>query len=1332
MSTSPSLKGTGEKTVSEILLAQGAVSKEVLRRAKRQAKKRKTTVTDILQEEGLVTDALMEEAIAEHYHIPTESKPALFSAHHHPAEHFLPLLTLFVGKKGTNAMRMKLRNRQEHFVRKRLLQKAIKEERKHLRASTKKKHNQKHISHRKIKQIRKAKAQKKREHRHIHKHRKKGGMHILLSLEHKLDERRKRIDETLRKEKREQAKRKAALVRRSEIIAKKQSDREARKKAKERKRQKRIEERNQKREEAQAKREAALVRRREIIAKKQSDREARKKAKNEARAKSEAEKQAKREARAQAGRDAQAKKLEVRKQKEEEAQRKKEAVKQQKEEARLRAEAKVQAKKDARSRTKEEAKQKKADEQRRKQEKKEQEAQRKKDLSKEHLAEEAKKEAMRQVIIEKEKSRLRSEGGDATQEVVTQKPKEVDTLQAERSELSELQKNLAEEKTALEEERKEIRSAKSQIAAEPKAAPVSASKMDDVRNKALLEARTEFEEKLHEQEVAFEAEKKALLEKVKEHASTETQASPQVDETALQAAEKKLAEERASLEAEKKVFAAEKEKTPEPANVMEKVVLEEKEKNLNKERASLESQKTLIRSEAEKEAKAAFEKERTEWEIEKGRIKQQAAAEAEASALSKIKGKGFLGFKQKSVLEKEITKWKQESEKLEKERLELERTRALQSEEERMQKQKQEIKEQKLQVEREQIEKERQKLEHEDAGKEKIEFEEEKLKEEKQKLEEVKKSKKKAVKKGKKKKKGENEEEEASAEEDSSIDIAQILLEQNYIEEAELKLAQKTAEERNVSVEHILKEEGLLTKDLAQNAVAEYYKMPFLDLSAQPPDTNVVELLPEEVAHTLNAIAITKKEDGTLIVATCRPETGEDIKKEIQTILPDVQNISLVYTSKDAIESALSFYRKALNTRFQTIIEQQKKIAPEIIEEIFADAVQLGASDIHFEPQEKIVIVRFRVDGVMHEAGRIPREYYEGIVNRIKIAGNMRIDEHFSAQDGAIRWKSGERSMDVRVSIVPIVDGEKIVMRLLSEYVRTLTLRDLGFASKQLDVLVKAAHKPFGMVLTTGPTGSGKSTTLYGLMKLRNSPDVNISTIEDPVEYKIGGINHIQVNTKANLTFERGLRALVRQDPDIILVGEIRDDITAQISVNAALTGHLLFSTLHANDAATAVPRLLEMGIEPYLLGSTLELIIAQRLMRRTCMNCRYSQIISHGEACKLFPNGEHFFRDKEEQITLYKGKGCGACGNTGFKGRVGVYELLVVSPEVEQMITERRTSGEINNLARSQGMLTLFEDGLEKVLSGLSTVEELLRISAPPDLLTSSQDESAILQKEE
>ncbi|MBU2213518.1 GspE/PulE family protein, partial [Patescibacteria group bacterium] len=273
------------------------------------------------------------------------------------------------------------------------------------------------------------------------------------------------------------------------------------------------------------------------------------------------------------------------------------------------------------------------------------------------------------------------------------------------------------------------------------------------------------------------------------------------------------------------------------------------------------------------------------------------------------------------------------------------------------------------------------------------------------------------------------------------------------------------------------------------------------------------------------------------------------------------------------------------------------------------------------------------------------------------------------------------------------------------------------------EVLQRAAHKPFGMILTTGPTGSGKSTTLYALLKMRNFPDVNISTIEDPVEYKIAGINHIQVNNKAELTFASGLRALVRQDPDILLVGEIRDGETADISVNAALTGHLLFSTLHANDAATAVPRLLEMGVEPFLLASTLEIVIGQRLVRRICPQCRHSYSLEAEEAKKLFPGADKFFTGSDP-VTLYRGKGCEGCGDTGYRGRVGIYELLEITKGIEDLIIARATSADINNAACKGGMRLMFGDGFEKVRTGMTTMEELLRVAAPPEIIFSPSDD--------
>jgi len=592
----------------------------------------------------------------------------------------------------------------------------------------------------------------------------------------------------------------------------------------------------------------------------------------------------------------------------------------------------------------------------------------------------------------------------------------------------------------------------------------------------------------------------------------------------------------------------------------------------------------------------------------------------------------------------------------------------------------------------------------------------------------------------------------------TDIDLGKILLEQSYVSEEEISKATEDAKRRDVSLKMVLTEMGLLTEDLYESALAEHFQLPYADLRKTPPNAELVEKLPEEIARAYSAVVVAfdGKEATIATSDPSNPALEEAIRMNIgQTTAkfperdresmeksgtaskktatrftigkpkaeaPRVQftgPVHLAYAPRSAVEGSFVHYRKPLATRFQAIINQQRKVAPEIITEIFNDAIELRASDIHFEPQEKIVIVRFRVDGVMHEAGRIPREYYEGVINRIKIEGNMKIDEHFAAQDGAIRYETPNgNTMDIRVSVVPIVDGEKIVLRLLSEYVRTLTLADLGFSETYRDILEKVAHKPFGMILTTGPTGSGKSTTLYALLKMRNYPDVNISTIEDPVEYKIPGINHIQVNAETNLTFANGLRALVRQDPNIILVGEIRDGETASIAVNAALTGHLLFSTLHANDAVTAVPRLLEMGVEPFLLASTLEVVIGQRLVRRICPQCRFSYSLPLAEANKLFFGAEKYFPKDEAEARLYRGKGCEACGGTGYRGRIGIYELLVITPEVEELITRRASSTELNDMARKQGMHFMFDDGFDKVRAGMTTIEELMRVAAPPDLL--------------
>jgi type II secretory ATPase GspE/PulE/Tfp pilus assembly ATPase PilB-like protein len=349
-------------------------------------------------------------------------------------------------------------------------------------------------------------------------------------------------------------------------------------------------------------------------------------------------------------------------------------------------------------------------------------------------------------------------------------------------------------------------------------------------------------------------------------------------------------------------------------------------------------------------------------------------------------------------------------------------------------------------------------------------------------------------------------------------------------------------------------------------------------------------------------------------------------------------------------------------------------------------------------------------------AGSVTMEYYENVLNRIKIQSNLRTDEHFSPQDGAIRFINKDSSVDLRVSIAPTLDGEKVVIRILAEYVKGLTFVDLGFSDYHIKLIEEASKKPFGMILVSGPTGSGKTTSLYALIKKLNTPEVNVTTIEDPVEYRMFGANQIQVNQKTNLTFAKGLRAIVRQDPNVILVGEIRDGETAETAVNAALTGHLLLSTFHANDAATSIPRLLEMNIEPFLLASTLELIIAQRLVRRVCESCRYGYKEKISAMKETFPQAKDYFAGTE--ITLYKGKGCSTCNGTGYKGRTAIVEMINVTRAIKELINNKPSSEEVWKLAKAEGAKSLFADGIEKVKMGVTTLEEVIRVASPGEIV--------------
>ncbi|MBI2645183.1 type II/IV secretion system protein [Candidatus Uhrbacteria bacterium] len=540
--------------------------------------------------------------------------------------------------------------------------------------------------------------------------------------------------------------------------------------------------------------------------------------------------------------------------------------------------------------------------------------------------------------------------------------------------------------------------------------------------------------------------------------------------------------------------------------------------------------------------------------------------------------------------------------------------------------------------------------------------------------------------------------------------LKDILMANHYVSADDMASAENFSQKNTIPLARALVQKEFVTRDIIGQAIAESLNIPYADLNSHPAQKEHVLEIPEEKARALRAV-IFKKQDTELVITTDTPWLA-NIQTELKKLFPG-KKIILAYSLTEDIDAAFLYYRHVLQTRFNEIIQAQKRIVPEILEQIFEDALSFRASDIHFEPQEKETLIRFRIDGVLQEAGRVSKEYYGNILNRLKVQARIRTDEHASAQDGAIRYTQKDGThVDMRMSIAPILDGEKVVIRLLAKYVQDLTLAHLGLSQKHYDLLINASKKPFGMIIVAGPTGSGKTTTLYSLIKLLHRPEINITTLEDPVEYKITGINQIQVNPQTNLTYAKGLRSIVRQDPNIILVGEIRDEETAEIAVNAALTGHLLFSTFHANDAATAIPRLLDMSVEPFLLSSTLELIISQRLIRKICEHCRVSTKMPRKEIEKMI-NAEGYFQ--ETTITLYKGKKCELCNGSGYKGRTAIFEFIHATPELQDLVLKHPSMQQIRALAHRQGSLPMFEDGIEKVKQGITTIEELLRVAVPP-----------------
>jgi type II secretory ATPase GspE/PulE/Tfp pilus assembly ATPase PilB-like protein len=569
--------------------------------------------------------------------------------------------------------------------------------------------------------------------------------------------------------------------------------------------------------------------------------------------------------------------------------------------------------------------------------------------------------------------------------------------------------------------------------------------------------------------------------------------------------------------------------------------------------------------------------------------------------------------------------------------------------------------------------------------------------------------------------------------------ILDLLVNTQYITDEDRKLAlSSTNNDFAIAVDYLV-QTNLITYDIIGQALAESWGVPYLDLNTFTPPKENVTKIPEAIARELrlvyfkdlpdkiqiasdnnlvlkgNAKLIIRKEEKAGIMGGKKEVKEErDLREELVKLFQ--KPVEFGYSLTQDIDKLLLSYKAPLASRFVSIMQKFDTVAPEIVEEIVQEAVEERVSDIHFEAQyDKTVRIRFRIDGLLQEVGRIPFSYYENVLNLIKVKSQLRTDEHFIPQDGAIRFEKYNQISDVRVSIIPTVYGEKIVLRVLTNTSSNINLETLGLNEKNIKILRKAAQKPFGMVLVTGPTGSGKSTTLYSILKTINDDGRNITTIEDPVEYKIEGVNHIQVNKETDLTFARGLRSILRQDPDIVLVGEIRDDETAQISINAALTGHLLFSTVHANDGESTIPRLLSMDVDPFLLSSTLQLIIAQRLIRKICSACVYTYKVNRFELEKTIGTPLiRFF--SEDTLTLYRGKGCSNCSFTGYKGRSGVYQFIEMTEELREATLHNPTADIIVKIARKQGSKSLFEDGIEKVRLGVTTLDEVIRVAQIPE----------------
>ena len=559
--------------------------------------------------------------------------------------------------------------------------------------------------------------------------------------------------------------------------------------------------------------------------------------------------------------------------------------------------------------------------------------------------------------------------------------------------------------------------------------------------------------------------------------------------------------------------------------------------------------------------------------------------------------------------------------------------------------------------------------------------------------------------------------------------ILEILIKKGIIDDKTAQNVKDASINSGTPLVDILLQKHLVSPDDLFIAKAESLNLPHVTLAGKGISPEILNLIPEPVARKYKLIPfVLEKNSGQLSVAMVDPldlpliafleqKSGKTLipylarDNDIMAKIEEEYSQGLAADVTEALKESSDSGVKTINSTQISNIIKEAPIA-KIVSTILEYAIKSRASDVHIEPQETRTRVRYRIDGILNEKLALPRNVHDAVTSRIKILSDLKLDERRIPQDGRFNFKMGDEEVDLRVSTLPTVHGEKVVMRLLKKTGGIPDLPDLGLTGSNLRNLELAITRPHGIILVTGPTGSGKTTTLYSVLTRLNTNKVNIVTLEDPVEYEVIGLNQVQVNPTAGLTFASGLRSFLRQDPNIILVGEIRDSETTNLAVQAALTGHLVFSTLHTNNASTSIPRLLDLGAEPFLIASVLTAVEAQRIVRRICPSCKTSYS-PPPEIVSDFKNilGNLYPQDLKE-LVIYKGKGCKECNNSGYLGRIGIYETIMVTSSIAKMVLERSSAEAIEKQAVSEGMITMFQDGYLKILNGITTLEEILRVA--------------------